>query len=782
MCIGTKANNLVELKENGFNVPEFKILNFDFFTREDFLKKIKTSNNSDETKEIVSEYVNLSIKELDLDVNKKYAVRSSSSVEDGNTKSFAGQFHTSLNVDVNDVVEHVILCLASLYNDNVIELLKHNQFDTQLQMSVIIQEMVDADYAGICFSANPQGILNQQVITCANGLGDKVVEDRVVSTTYQLFVENNLINVIGEDILDVKVIKNISGMMEKLQELFGQLIDVEFAVKNEEVFILQVRPITTINMNNMIICDNSNIVESYPGVNTPLTINFAKKAYTGVFKGLVKRLTNYNQTLINKYDFILEQMVVDINNHLYYQIQNWYYLIQLLPFKKRLVSIWQNMLGIENKFVPPTVVKISFKDKILVVKNLVNNLITINKQMDKLHEDFLDIYSYYQNNIDDITTIKEIKNIFEDLEQKILLNWDITLINDLYAFIFVGIATKKNKDVQLQISGIEEMASMKPVKQLIKIKELIDENQEAKLEFNSLLNLSEQGLKNAIKKANTNLTKELNYFIDNFGNRVPEELKLETKTFETNPHLLLEKVEQPIVDVAVKNNEIESNSWIVKNAKKGIANREQSRLDRTTIFAMVRNLFLKAGKIYHQSGKLNQVDDIFFLEIEEVFNQDFDKKLIESRKRRYINNKNMNMPRRIEYSSQVVDLVNANTINDNNDNHLHGIGTSSGIVEGEVVVINSIDNIDVTAIENKIIVTPMTDPGWVYLLMNCKGIIAQQGSLLSHTAIISRELNKPAIVNVANVMNILQTGDKVKVNGTTGDIEVIEHASSRSKG
>ena len=79
--------------------------------------------------------------------------------------------------------------------------------------------------------------------------------------------------------------------------------------------------------------------------------------------------------------------------------------------------------------------------------------------------------------------------------------------------------------------------------------------------------------------------------------------------------------------------------------------------------------------------------------------------------------------------------------------------------------------IALTGINAKIIVTKMTDPGWVFLIKNCKGIIAQQGSLLSHTAIISRELNKPAIVNVKNVLQLVTTGEKVKINGLTGEIE-----------
>ena len=94
---------------------------------------------------------------------------------------------------------------------------------------------------------------------------------------------------------------------------------------------------------------------------------------------------------------------------------------------------------------------------------------------------------------------------------------------------------------------------------------------------------------------------------------------------------------------------------------------------------------------------------------------------------------------------------------------------SEGIVEGEILVIDE-PNLSIDATD-KIIVTKMTDPGWVFLIKNCKGIIAQQGSLLSHTAIISRELNKPAIVNVKNVLQLVMTGERVKINGLTGEIE-----------
>jgi pyruvate,water dikinase len=96
---------------------------------------------------------------------------------------------------------------------------------------------------------------------------------------------------------------------------------------------------------------------------------------------------------------------------------------------------------------------------------------------------------------------------------------------------------------------------------------------------------------------------------------------------------------------------------------------------------------------------------------------------------------------------------------------------SSGNVTGEVLVITDPKNAPDTT--GKILVTKTTDPGWVFLLVDAIGIISEKGSLLSHTAIISRELGIPAIVGVANITNALKTGDHITIDGSSGKIEVL---------
>ena len=74
----------------------------------------------------------------------------------------------------------------------------------------------------------------------------------------------------------------------------------------------------------------------------------------------------------------------------------------------------------------------------------------------------------------------------------------------------------------------------------------------------------------------------------------------------------------------------------------------------------------------------------------------------------------------------------------------------------------------------KILVTHSTDPGWVFLIQNAAGIIAEKGSLLSHTAIITRERGKPAVVGVKDATRLIRTGDRVIIDADSGLVRLPE--------
>ena len=742
-----KDKNLIKLREYGFNVPEFEIIEW-----EDRNKKIDLSK-----------------------YKGKYAIRSSSNLEDSSDNSFAGLFDTYLNVDSKDIESKVKECFNSINNKNVKEYITNKNIDiSDVKMNVIIQKMVNSKNSGILFTSNPQGLLNESVIVVGRGLGNNVVEDKVDTTTYYFNNTDSIYYYEGDcDYLDNDMINNLISISKDLKKYFGEYIDIEFAIENDDIYILQVRDITTIDDDNIVILDNSNIVESYPNISLPLTISFVEFVYSNVFKKEAYRLS-HNNKLVEENNDKFNNMVGTANGRIYYKISNWYALIKFLPLSKKIIPIWQDMLGVKNKNYDDGKLKIPFLTKIKTYFNTIKELKNVSKNMDILNDKFIKINDYFYNNFNNEMSNEEVFELYNKIKEELLDSWDITLVNDLYSFIYTGLLKKRlnkkkysSEKVNDYISGISNIESLKPIKSMIELAYIED------------------------KISMDEYTDKFNNYISLYGDRNLEELKLESKTFRTDPSLLKNKIKEYQAD---KNKleklykDLNSNNYtfikedfitnyISKRAMFGIKNREISRLNRSRIYGMVREMFRQIGSNLERDNLIDKKEDIFYLNIDEVFNyKKFNlKELISNRKKDYKIYKLLPSYSRLIFSKTEFDKhhksINSNKIIIDKDK-LEGIPTSNGIVEGETLVIDNIlDNYDV---KDKILVTKMTDPGWVFLIATAKGIISEKGSILSHTAIISRELKIPSIVGVEDVTKIIKTGDYLKMDAHTGKIGILK--------
>jgi phosphohistidine swiveling domain-containing protein len=664
--------------------------------------------------------------------DKLYAVRSSCDVEDSSTSSYAGCFTTLLNVKKEALKEASRKVFESFG--------EHSG-------KVIIQEMVSSEISGILFTANPIGILNEMVIVAGLGLGDGVVEDKVSTTTYYYNTDDKIYYYDGEKLLKNDEVKGLINLAELIKDYVGYEADIEFAIEGGQIYILQVRPITTLkDIKEMIVLDNSNIVESYPGISYPLTQDFVKEIYYKVFKSLVLRLTS-DSVLIEKMDSHLKNMTDIANARVYYRISNWYNVLNLLPFSKKIIGIWQEMLGVTNKAVVSDF-KVGFKTKAHVLMSFINLIITSPKKMEKLNEYFTQKQYEYRAMIDKADTTSELLNVYQTIMDDLTSVWDITLVNDMYSFIFTALSGKKGKE---RLANIKNLESMKPV-----------------IALNELVKLYKQdGL------GETYLLKEKEY-IETFGDRCLEELKLETKTYRTNPELLRQYIEGAEVLMLSTDVEKGRDKYFVKKAKVGIYNREISRMNRTRIFGMAREIMLRIGDNFVLEGCLKTREDVFFLFYGELSEKKDYKALVEERRQLCKNYESLPAFSRLVYKDEIVhkNYVHSGQEILETPDKLYGIASSVGVVTGEVLVINAPDiNIDTS---NKIIVTKTTDPGWVFLIKNCLGIIAEKGSMLSHTAIITRELKKPSVVNVKDITKVVKTGDTVELNAVEGTITILK--------
>ncbi len=710
------------------------------------------------------------------------SVRSAANVEDGENNSFAGQFDTFLNVSKEDVPDKVEACFASMEKESVQLYAKERKVDNaSFDMQVMVQEMICAQYSGVCFTANPKGLLNEMVIVVGCGTGDYVVEDKVETTTYYYNVNDNQYYYEGkEPYLSHEMVERIVELATSMQPLLGEFLDIEFAIKDGSCYILQARTITTLKGEHPLILDNSNIVESYPGLSLPLTCSFVNVIYSGIFRSISRRVLKDEREL-KKHDKVFGNMVGSVNGRIYYKISNWYTVIKFLPLNQKIIPIWQEMMGVKVKSYDEEEVKLSGWLRAKTYFNVIAEMLLVPRNMKRLNQDFLKINEEFYERYHDKIEPKELYTLYSELQERLFSCWDVTLLNDMYSFLFTGMVKKRmGEESNRVISGISNIESLKPIKELVSLayqkKHMSEEEYEVSCQ----------------------------QYIQKYGDRNLEELKLESKTFRSNPELLKEKIrqynedEEKLEEMYQKLHEEDKsmvslrglNKILVREASRGIANREISRLNRSRIFGMVRLIFTRIGKYFAEKEWIARWEDIHWLTVEEVWDvveweslgkKEMDtevgmlRKTIDERKQEYELFQHLPAYQRLIFEEKEFDKkhqkINSHQMRKKAD-VLSGTPCSDGDVEGEVLVVEDVNH--VKDYQDKILVTKMTDPGWVFLIVRAKGVISEKGSLLSHTAIISREVKIPSIVGVEHVTNILKTGDWVRMNGNTGEIRIVE--------
>ncbi len=830
--LGSKARNLFLLQEAGFPVPPFFCVDKSF-REEEVLDRLAAGFPD----------------------TMSFSVRSCASLEDSDSRSFAGQFCTFLRVPRGEVCARVREVLdAGERPEHVAYCQAHGIDSAALQMHVIIQEMVEPDISGILFTANPQGILNESVIVCGKGSGDQVVEDRADATTYyynlsdkSCYYEQTGVS----PLLTEEEIENLITSSQKIKELLnlksheesrGSLhkdFDIEYAIQNHNVYFLQARPITSIDRTApAIILDNSNIVESYPGITLPLTQSFIRDAYHQVFRSLLLHLTGEPET-VARIDHNLRHMVDMANGRVYYRISNWYDVLLFLPFSSCLIPIWQEMMGVRDKKVSSAHLaadsgrqdKVRRSTRLKVAWSFVRFLLTCPKEMDKLDLYFQEIIRRFEALETDTEDNRILLKHYHELKDMTVERWDITLVNDMYGFLFTGLLKSRLKakhvpDYELAanraISGIQKLESMRPIEQLQKLA-LQARDEDRLSELQSIQ--SNEAYFEYITRSKDSFSQALQDYIRDFGDRNVEELKLESRTFRTDPVLFIRcmlQYAETLSDVdsvaptgvsadtsdipeasvaAMSSTDTRTatstktkaspakeasqaplrglSAFYAKRAAIGIRNREKSRLHRGRLYGMMRSLVLKMGENLYRQKRIPDPADVFWLYCEELEAAESDAALdlngiIAGRKREYDGYAELPTYSRLVFSGKVIDKHprgNHRIRHDATEGIYTGTACSPGIAEGEVLLIENPSPLLDT--KGKILVTKMTDPGWVFLIAPAKAIVSEKGSLLSHTAIISRELKKPAVVGIEHITECLKSGDRIRVDGDTGIITIL---------
>lgn len=709
---------------------------------------------------------------------KKYAVRSSGVDEDSDNHSFAGIHDSFLNVSKENILEKIELVYKSAFSERAILYRKQNGLSTEnIRIAVIVQEMINADFAGVINTINP--ITNNPdeiMISVVEGLGESLVDGTNDSTDY--FVNGKNIKVKGPDILSKKQIKNIVKLAHEVQDKYDHFQDIEYAVKGNKVYFLQTRDITPykhINSKERInFIDNSNIIESYYGVTSPLTFSFVRDAYRDVYTATLKA-GHTRQKIIDNLAPSLANMLTCYEGKIYYNMKNWYRLTSIFSFTKS-TDYMEDMMGVKSSSDDFKKVKMNLFDIIKLGVIFLHKLTHIEQLSDEFEEKFnKTVAPYYGQKI--YGHKEKLVQIYNDIRDIMLPLFTTPIINDVAVMITFGSLKEavnklkvenKTEILNAAISSNGSVKSVGSAKELIKIHTYIRSQKGLKEDFEKL---SADELYKKYHHKGTYLFTIIQKYIYDYGSRVVNELKLETVTMIENPRMIYEYLKNDIVGDSAEENysNVKLPASIKRKAKKAqkyIKNRERLRLKRTYIFSVVRNIFLTLGREFYRENYISDPRDIFYLTKEEAFdinpNVDY-KAIVEKRKAEEKEFEEKPYYDRIVFYKDAVLPVMSN-----NGSTLNGIGNGFKYT-GRIQIMNSYKD---ELIPGSIILTKRTDPGWISLFPKAGGLIVEHGSMLSHSFVVAREMKLPAIVGVSNATSVIKDGDIVTIDGIKGEITI----------
>lgn len=759
------------------------------------------------------------------------AVRSSAVDEDGQAHSFAGQLESYLNVDRPDVVEKIRAVRQSGFSERIVLYRREAGLSLPPPVpAVIVQQMIPATAAGVAFSADPvSGRRGTSVVAAVHGLGEALVSGEATGDSFQVdrrggINDKQVLDASNPVLTDAQVAA-VAALARKCERHFGFPQDIEWAIAGGSLYLLQSRPITSISRmadpdGAWQLWDNSNIAESYSGVTTPLTFSFAREIYEEVYRQFVVILRVPRHRIEANRD-VFARMLGLVRGQVFYNMLSWYRVLAMLPGFAVNRRFMEQMMGVKESLPEEALAGIvdknhkpSLKDYAEIagtIGGLVANHLLLGRKITAFYQRLdeslkLDGLPLDQRRPDELAASYRL------LQNQLLTRWDAPLINDFFAMIYFGVSRKLvdkwcgDPDGTLQndlIACQGGIISAEPARRIMEMAAIARENP-------ALLDLLENGALPDIDAALANtpaLESAYREYVEKFGDRCLEELKLESATLHDQPLMLLRSIarlaRQPVretqstadigaaaekkAQAALHGKPLRKFLFdlVIRQTRDRVKNRENLRFERTRVFGRVRRIFVELGRRFHAMGLIDEPRDIFYLQTEEAMgfvegtavSTNF-RDLVRLRKDEFAKFADNPPSPRFEtrgavYSGNSFQRASAAPASSGGGEH-KGIGCCPGVVRGKARVI--LDPRNAVIEPGEILVAPRTDPGWIMLFPAAAGLLVEHGSLLSHSAIVAREMGIPAVVSIDGLTTWLQSGDLVELDGSTGKITRIAAA------
>ncbi|PAF07392.1 phosphoenolpyruvate synthase [Shouchella clausii] len=752
-----------------------------------------------------------------------YAVRSSATAEDLPHASFAGQQDTYLNIiGKESILQHISKCWASLFTERAVIYRMQNGFDhSQVYLSVIVQKMVFPQASGILFTADPM-TSNRKVLSIDAGFGlgealvsglvsadcykvreDQIVDKRIATKKLAIYgreeggTETQQIDPDQQktQTLTDQQILQLARIGRQIEAHFGQPQDIEWCLTGDTFYIVQSRPITTLypipeandQENHVYLSVGHQQMMTDPikplGLSFYLLITPApmRKAGGRLFVDVSPRLTTRagREALLNTVgsDPLTKSALMTVIERDY---------IKLLPNDQAAPLPGSSHTDMPEQFeTDPTIVSKLIKRSQTSIEQLKQNIQA---------KSGLDLFDFI------LEDIEQLKKILFDPQSTAVFMAAINATTWINENMNEWLGEKNAADtlslsVPHNITSEMGLALMDVADVIRPYPEVIDYLQHAK-EDNFLDELVKfdggQEARNAIDA-----------YLDKYGMRCPGEIDI-TRTrwsekpitlvpmilshinnfepnegnrkFEQGRRVALEK-EQELInrlkqlpDGEQKAKETKQRIDLIRNF---IGYREYPKYGIVSRYFVYKQALLKEAEQLVQAGVIQEKEDIYYLTFEELHEvartKKTDDQIINKRKDEYKRYEKLTPPRVITSDGEII--TGAYKQANLPANAIAGLAVSTGVIEGRARVILNIENADLE--DGDILVTSFTDPGWTPLFVSIKCLVTEVGGLMTHGAVIAREYGLPAVVGVENATKLIKDGQKIRVNGTDGYVEIL---------
>ena len=783
--VGAKAHSLMALHQLGLNVPRGVVL----------AAEVERDCARDEG--LLARLV----AELPRFDSARLMIRSSGIGEDGVSASFAGQLDSYQVANEPDAIRAgIAACWSSAVNARVASY-QESQGVALGGVAVIVQELVDPDYAGVYFTAHPS-IPGRDLVEYVQGHCEQLVSGQVTPESASLPADGLPFD--GDAL-------RAAGARVKLR--FQAEQDIEWLVKDGELYLVQARPIT--GSRRAISWSSTNLNENYPDPLSPLLHSIARRSYYHYFKNLCRSL---GVARSGEGEELFANIVGTWGERMYYNMSNVHAVIRMSPLGAALAPAFDDFVGFQDASVrKATTGAHGPVAKARFFVRCAANFLGLSRRVRRI-ERRVEAFVAREIHRDALSAL------FHEFLDLRFHGWVDASFADFYAMSWhgllgrhldrVGVAEPRGVQNTL-LQAIPGLVSTGPVDALWALRQLL--SREGLTEPFMDSEAPELWRRLQVEDGLAVARRAIEAHLDKWGFRCAGELTFLSQNHREDPVSFLRMLQSYLATEEVAPDEVLARMRaqqqqalasasdqirgargqlrslfarcklrvLVRGAAHAIAARERVRLKQAQMYFKLKQVCQAFGAVLEAQAVLECADDVFFLEYDEIsrllngdeVRGDYWRELVALRRRK--------RDAAVELPEDLSSFVfaygkppRAANSPDSEGEGMSGLPACGGKVRGRAVVLESVHEV-ARLQRGDILVTRQTDPGWVCAFPLIAGLVVERGGMLSHGAIVAREFGVPAVVGVKGVVARLTDGDLIEVDGDHGHVRVLEEHSEQ---